>query len=206
MLIRFKLYNEGKPVNQIEPGGVHFFGQDDIPVRGETEFSDCEILSTRRNESAIGLSTLWQVNNFGKLALQTTRLPIRDQFYNLNVEIARSRLLRISQKREEWGLTDLTLTEQQHNLIDQAMEQFIQALCHLDEPEKASQFADQSLVLSIDAAIRELHELLKLEKNSEWAVSQLTTFYREKHEWDKAVEQPICRIHETCGTTPFSRR
>ena len=29
---------------------------------------------------------------------------------------------------------------------------------------------------------------LKLEKNSEWAVYQLTTFYREKHEWDKAGE------------------
>ena len=41
---------------------------------------------------------------------------------------------------------------------------------------------------NVDAAIKELHELLKLEKNSEWAVSQLTTFYREKHEWDKAGE------------------
>ena len=41
---------------------------------------------------------------------------------------------------------------------------------------------------NVDAAINELHELLKLEKNSEWAVSQLTTFYREKYEWDKAGE------------------
>ena len=41
---------------------------------------------------------------------------------------------------------------------------------------------------NVDAAIKELHELLKLEKNSEWAVSQLTTFYREKHECDKAGE------------------
>ena len=41
---------------------------------------------------------------------------------------------------------------------------------------------------NVDAAIKELHELLKLEKNNEWAVSQLSTFYREKHEWDKAGE------------------
>ena len=40
----------------------------------------------------------------------------------------------------------------------------------------------------IDAAINELHELLKHEKNSEWALSQLTTFYREKQKWDKAGE------------------
>ena len=42
--------------------------------------------------------------------------------------------------------------------------------------------------MSKSNCIKELHELLKLEKNSEWAVSQLTTFYREKHEWDKAGE------------------
>jgi len=40
----------------------------------------------------------------------------------------------------------------------------------------------------VDVAIRELHTLLKLEKNNEWAVSQLTTFYCEKHKWDKAGE------------------
>jgi len=41
---------------------------------------------------------------------------------------------------------------------------------------------------NVDAAIKELHELLKLDKNSEWAVFQLTNFYREKHEWEKAGE------------------
>jgi hypothetical protein len=132
-------------------GDLHLFGPDDIPVRAEMEFNDGEIFSDRRNDNAVGLSTLWEVEGFGKLTLQTTRLPVREKFYNLNVEIARSRLLRISQKREEWGLTDLTLTENQHEIIDQAMELFIQALCHLDEPEKASQFADQSLVLSMKA-------------------------------------------------------
>ena len=39
---------------------------------------------------------------------------------------------------------------------------------------------------NIDSAILELHQILKLEKNSEWALSQLTTFYKEKHNWAKA--------------------
>ncbi len=38
----------------------------------------------------------------------------------------------------------------------------------------------------LDAAIAELHQILKLEKNSEWALSKLTAFYREKHDWAKA--------------------
>ena len=39
---------------------------------------------------------------------------------------------------------------------------------------------------NLDAAIDELHQVLKLEKNSEWALSKLTAFYREKHDWAKA--------------------
>ena len=126
------------------------FGQDEIPVRGELEFAKGELLSIRHNDTAVGVSTLWETENAGRLLLQTTRLPVRDKFYNLNVEIARARLLRISQKREEWGLTDLTISESQQKLMDQAMEKFISALCHLDEPAKAAQFADQSLCHSME--------------------------------------------------------
>jgi lipopolysaccharide biosynthesis regulator YciM len=39
---------------------------------------------------------------------------------------------------------------------------------------------------NLDAAILELHQILKLEKNSEWALSQLTALYREKYDWKKA--------------------
>ncbi len=149
LLITFKIFKDGKLCEQLPQTGFHLFGPDDIPVRSEFQLNPGEIIGIRRNEGAVGLSTMWQVEGFGKCALQTTRLPVREKFYNLNVEIARSRLLRISQKREEWGLTDLTLTENQHDLIDQSMEHFISALCHLPDPEKASQFADASLNLSM---------------------------------------------------------
>ena len=41
---------------------------------------------------------------------------------------------------------------------------------------------------NISNAIGELHSLLKIEKNSEWAISQLITFYREQQDWEKAGE------------------
>ena len=41
---------------------------------------------------------------------------------------------------------------------------------------------------NISDAIEELHTLLKIEKNSEWAISQLITFYREQQDWEKAGE------------------
>jgi len=51
--------------------------------------------------------------------------------------LARSRLLRISQKREDWNASDLNLNTQDQGLIDKSLEKFISALCHLDEPQVA---------------------------------------------------------------------
>ena len=41
---------------------------------------------------------------------------------------------------------------------------------------------------NLDSAIQELLSLLKIEKTNEWAMTQLTAFYREKQDWAKAGE------------------
>ena len=41
---------------------------------------------------------------------------------------------------------------------------------------------------NLNIAISELHTLLQIEKNNEWAVSQLAVFYREKQDWGNAGE------------------
>lgn len=149
-MMRFDVYQEGQAPAEVPLSTVHMFGQDEIPVRGELKFADGQVQGIRHNDSAVGLSTLWQTEKAGRTLMQTTRLPVREKPYNLNVEIARARLLRISQKREDWGLTDLTLTEEQHELMDQAMERFIDSLCNLDDPQVAAQYADQSLDCAFD--------------------------------------------------------
>jgi len=150
-MIRFNVFNKGKPAQTMSLYGTYLFGQDDIPVRSQVDFSTGELLGLRHSDTAVGLSTLWEINSFGKTILQTTRLPERNEPYNLNVEIARGRLLHISQKREEWGLTDPALAENHHELIDESLDKFVDALCNLDQPEKASVLADESLLLSMKA-------------------------------------------------------
>ena len=39
---------------------------------------------------------------------------------------------------------------------------------------------------NVDTAIQELLSLLKIEKTNEWAMTQITAFYREKQDWAKA--------------------
>jgi len=150
-MIRFAAFSDGQPIQQLSLNGTYMFAQDEIPVRSQLEFADGQFQVVRHGEAAVGLATLWDVKQFGKVLLQTTRLPERAKPYNLNVELARSRLLRISQKREEWGMAEPKVSEEHHELLDDALNEFVAALCHLDETEKAAQFADESLSLAMKA-------------------------------------------------------
>jgi len=157
-MIRFKLYNS-KPdhIKLLANNHPHLFAQDDIPVRSRLEItSEGELLAERHSDMALGLATLWNVDGFGRVQLQTTRLPGRERPYNLNVELARGQLLRISQKREEWGISDSdaaspVLIESQHDLIDRALDNLVQALSLIDHPEQAAIAADKALVMAMKA-------------------------------------------------------
>ena len=150
-MIRFRAFDGGKKLQATLLRGAHLFGQDEIPVRTQLEMVDGELIGVRHSDTAVGLTTMWNVEGFGQVMLQTTRLPEREQAYNLNVEIARGRLLRISQKREEWGMTDLQLSAENHQLVDAALEKFIEALSDIDQSEKAAGWADESLLLALQA-------------------------------------------------------
>ena len=60
-------------------------------------------------------------------------------------------------------------------------------LTHYEQIELHKNLAlDSYSADNVNAAIQELLSLLKIEKTNEWAVTQLTAFYREKQDWAKA--------------------
>ena len=60
-------------------------------------------------------------------------------------------------------------------------------LMHYEKIELHKNLAlDYYKIGKLNDAIAELHILLKIEKNNEWAISQLITFYREQQDWKKA--------------------
>ena len=62
-------------------------------------------------------------------------------------------------------------------------------LTHYEQIELHKNLAlDSYSAGNVDTAIQELLSLLKIEKTNEWAVTQLTAFYREKQDWAKAGE------------------
>ena len=148
-MIRFKAYKDGKAFDRSFLNGGFLFGQDELPMRSQLTFENGELLGIRHEDMAVGLANLWEVPEFGKIFLQTTRLPDRKSCYNLNLEMARSRLLRINQKREDWGMGELEVDRGYLKQIDQSMEHFIESLCSMEDPETSARFADASLKYSM---------------------------------------------------------
>jgi hypothetical protein len=81
--------------------------------------------------------------------METTRLRPREKPYNLNVELARCRLMKIIQKQEDWNLFDFPRAERFTQMFRDAQALFAEALGKLDSPLEAATLADQSLDLSL---------------------------------------------------------
>jgi hypothetical protein len=142
---RFLCYLKGAGKSPPDLRGAHLLGTDNVPVRGEIRWQDGEIRCTPRTQDPVGLSLLWPVAGFGTIQLQTTRLPARDKPYHLHVELARHQLMRISVKREEWGLYDYNGMEDIAGQIDTARDAFLASVEQSEQPDKAAQLADQAL-------------------------------------------------------------
>jgi hypothetical protein len=150
-MLRFAVYRDGKPARSVDLAGAYLVGSDGVPVRADVEFKGGEIICAKRTAGPAGLALLWPVGSAGRMIVETTRLPERDKPYNLHVELLRGRLMRIAQKREDWGLHDFEGTEDITAQIDKARNQLVAALV-ADTPAAAAVAAEQGLNIGLLAA------------------------------------------------------
>ena len=147
-MLRFDVYRNGGPAGQIDLAGAYVFGQDYIPVRADLAAGNGQITCMKHAPGACGLATLWHAGESGTFMLPTTRLPERPQPYNLNVEIARGQIMRLMQKREDWGLFDYNGAEGLNREFDQVRRKFASALKPTN-PLEAAVLADEALAQGI---------------------------------------------------------
>lgn len=143
--MKFQIFKDGKTVENFALSGSYMFGADSIPLRtpGKIRFRKGFIECTKKSLESAGLTLLWPIDGFGRVLLPTTRLPERKGPYNLNVELARARLMQITLKREDWALF-----EESDNFADlahQSKDLFIEAIKNIADSSKASVLADKSL-------------------------------------------------------------
>ena len=146
--MKFQIFKNGKVVDNFTLCGAYLFGGDGIGIRkAQITFKNGFIDCMKSNLETAGLALLWPVEGFGKVLLPTTCLPERERPYNLNVEIARAKLMQIVNKREDWLF--LNNTEVLADLLEEAQDLFIQAIQNISLPSKASKLADESLKKAI---------------------------------------------------------
>jgi hypothetical protein len=142
--VRFQVFKNGKLVEKFRLCGAYLFGTDGVCIRkAKIACKDGVIECKRPNLETAGLALLWPIEGFGRVLMCTTCLPEKDRPYNLNLEIARGRLMQVIDKREDWSF--FNDVEGLHGLSKEAQDLFIEALQNGSDQSLSSQLADQSL-------------------------------------------------------------
>src|SRR5580658_6401265 len=150
MPVTFEIYREGKRLSEFSLGGAVAMGPESVPVQAELSFENSLLIVNRPDTSATGVAVLWDMGSPGAFFLETTRLMPRERPYNLNVELARFRLMKIVQKQEDWNLFDFAKAEKFGPKFHEAQQIFAEALGKLDEPADASVLADMALTMAVE--------------------------------------------------------
>src|SRR5688572_10791683 len=150
MPIKFEIYRQGSRLTAFEPIAAAAIGPESVPISGEVAFRDGVLVVNRKDDHPVGVSLMWDCGAIGTFHCETTRLQPRDKPYNLNVELARFRLMRIMQKQEDWNLFDFPKTEQHQKKFHEATMLFADALGKLDEPAAAAKLADRALEAGVE--------------------------------------------------------
>ena len=146
--MRFQVFKNGRVVNKLTLSGAYLFGADGIAVRrAKITFKDGFIDCKKSNVETSGLALPWPIDGFGEVFLPTTCLPERARPYNLNVEIARARLMQIINKCEDWSF--FNGIESLGNIAKEARDLFIRAVQNISDAPLASELADESLKKAI---------------------------------------------------------
>lgn len=148
MSIRFEVFREGKKVNEFPLVSPMSLAPESVPIRGEVAFRD-GLLSVGPHDQAAAASLLWNAGAPGELLLETTRLLPRSKPHNLNIELARFRLMKMLQKVEDWGLFDLPAAQPYVERLKTLQSRFGDALEILDDGPAAAAIADEVLADSI---------------------------------------------------------
>lgn len=160
--MRFQIFKNGKVVEKFRLCGAYLFGTDGLCIRrAKISFKDGLVECKRPNLETAGLALLWPIDGLGRVLLPTTCLPERQRPYNLNLEIARARLMQIINKREDWSF--FNAIEDLAGLYKESQDLFIQAIQNSSDASVASQLADESLkkavVFSEKLAIKQAESL-----------------------------------------------
>ncbi|NQU76559.1 MAG: endo-1,4-beta-xylanase [Planctomycetes bacterium] len=154
-MLLFDVYREGELTKAVNLAGAHLLGAEEVPLQATLTTGGGRIKCVKHAGGASALALLWDAGPAGRFLLSTTRLQDRKAPYNLNLELARARLMRLILKREDWGLFDYASGESLTEEFQKVNRLFIEAVkTNATDPPAASRLADRCLAEAIDLSER----------------------------------------------------
>jgi hypothetical protein len=149
MAVKFEIYRDGKRLGAFQPEAAMVMGPESVPIPGEVRFKNGLLAAERIDYHPIGIALLWDMGDAGAYHLETTRLPHRETPYNLNVELARHRLMKLMQKWEDWNLFDFPRADKFQQAFRDAQMKLAESLGQLSDPPAAAKTADEALEMGL---------------------------------------------------------
>lgn len=207
-MLAFRFFPSASRLTDLGLHGAYLVGPDGVPIRGAIALQGDVIRCQPSSSEPVGLSLMWPVTGFGTVQLETTRLCEREEPYNLHVELARQRLMRISLKREEWGLYDYRNMSELADEIDAARGLFIQSLqASGSDDESAATLADKALERSMIAGdqLSRFHADIFLARRQQSGAFQRGCFGATCR---GAAKEPVAALRDLCSfvRVPFTWR
>lgn len=155
-MLRFAVDENNASTREFSLAGAYVIGSDGVPLRADMDLEETTLTCQKRADGPAGVAALWPVAGCGHLLLETSRLIEREKSYCLPLELARGRLMRMNQKREDWGLFDFEGFQPVAAEIDKARDVFVEAV---KQDDFATQFrlAEKALQLAIAAGEKLSH-------------------------------------------------
>jgi len=169
-VLRFQLFDDGKPAKKADLAFAYLFGSDAVPLRAELEFKNGTVLCTKRSAGPAGIALPWNIDGVGDVLLETVRLQERDQPFVLPLELMRGLMMQLCHKIEDWGLFDCLDAEALNVRVNNARDRLIEAM-KIDDPAQIAAAASSALAQAAATAeeMTALHAKVLLERRQQTA-------------------------------------
>lgn len=152
-MLKFLVFDDGKPATQWPVRNSYLIGSDNNPMRGDISFEDGYITCEKRELGAAAMALQIPVGECGELTVQTCLLPDREEPYILMLELARHRLMTLYNKLEEWAMFDTGPDHPVTRRAELSRKLFIEALCsQKDEPARSDKLSRDCLAAALDGS------------------------------------------------------
>jgi hypothetical protein len=161
-MVRFAAYDDDGPAKGVPLLHAYLIGKEDLTIQGSIEFDSGVISCHRSTSEATGIALQIDIPVMGRLTVQTCLLPDAEEPYNLDLELARHRIMLLLNKFEQWSFSDLPADHPIMVGFEKARELFTKALIARGAPGDSSvagkvqqaKLARQSLALGVEASER----------------------------------------------------